>query len=435
MAPRIAMLLGRSVWLRDARGWRRESFDGNNDLANPAITRLAEILSCECRESTVVVFEPEGLAHQTVESPRVGRSVFGTLARVRSQHPVVASEVLGWGVEQPEPVQEGGFSTLMHFELTPGLVHLHNACLQSGSQLRAAWSAYTAAAVCTRTHLATPKSKFILMLLPGFVAVAICANGRRSFRGWTGPMADRDWKALSALVVDSESRPAPSIGEAELKRGKIAVIAEGETERNCPIWSEIRATGRIETVIGLDALAVGASRTPTSHPGNLVEGFPRPRQLDRLLVGTVAGCLSAAAALVAGLPGHLRDLRNIEASSAERVASLEVHLSDLSRNQREMKTLRIESAQGPGPIHVGRHEALLGLAAAVPDSLTVTSLSIDEGDHFVIAAIVVGADFDAEGTKRALAQSGFKPEGPNGWDFNASSGKLLMSGTYAASQP
>ena len=396
--------------------------DGNNDFANPAIARLVEILSSECRESTVVVFEPEGLAHQAVDTPRVGRSVFGTLAQVRSQHPVVSSEVLGWGIEQPEPVQEGGFSTLMHFELTPGLVHLHDACLQSGSQLRAAWSAYTAAAACTRTHSETPKSKFILMLVPGFVAVAICANGRRSFRGWTGPMADRDWKAFSALVVDPESRPGPSMGEAELRRGKIAVIAEGETERNCPIWPEIRATGRLETVIGLDALALGASRTPTRHSGNLVEGFPRPRQLDRLLVGTVAGCLSAAAALAAGLPGHLRELRTLEASSAGRIASLQVHLSDLSRNQQEMKTLRIETALGSGSIHVGRHEALMGLAAAVPDSLTVTSLSIDDGDHFVIEAIVVGADFDAEGTKRALAQSGFKPASPDGWEYNASAG-------------
>ena len=77
----------------------------------------------------------------------------------------------------------------------------------------------------------------------------------------------------------------------------------------------------------------------------------------------------------------------------------------------------------------------MGLAAAVPDSLTVTSLSIDDGDHFVIEAIVVGADFDAEGTKRALAQSGFKPASPDGWEYNASAGRVLVNGTYTASQP
>ena len=53
----------------------------------------------------MVVFEPEGLAHQAVDCPRVGHSVFATLARVRGEHPVVASESLGWGIERPEPAR------------------------------------------------------------------------------------------------------------------------------------------------------------------------------------------------------------------------------------------------------------------------------------------------------------------------------------------
>jgi hypothetical protein len=435
MAPRIVMLLGRSVWLCDAGGWRREPFDGGGDLTNPAVARLAELLSCERREKTVVVFEPEGLAHQTVDCPRVGRSVFATLARVRSEHPVVASESLGWGIEHPEPVQGGGFSTLMHSELAPGLAHLHDACMHAGSPLPAAWSAFTAATAFPRAGAAAPGAKFTLFLLPGFVAVAICAKGRRSFRAWTGAMADRDWKALCTLIGDAEARPGPSMTEAGLRRGSIAVIAEGEPERCCPVWPEIRATGRLEAVAGMEALAASAGRIGARHPGNLVEGFPRPRQLDRCLVGTAVGCLAAATALGAGIPGQLRQLKAVEATGSARVAALHAHLSELRRNRREMEALRNEASSGPGPLKVGRRQALLGLAEAVPDALTVTSLTIDRDDRFEIEAMVVGADFDPEGTRMALARGGFKPEGPNGWRFNAASGRISVSGRYATPQP
>ena len=429
------MLLGRSVWLCNAGAWKREPFDGRGDLANPAVARLAELLSGECRERTVVVFEPAGLAHQTVDCPRVCRSVFATLARVRSEHPVVASENLGWGIEHPEPVHGGGFSTLMHSELTPGLAHLHDACMRAGSQLPAAWSAFTAATASPRTRSTAPRARFVLFLLPGFVAVAICAKGKRSFRAWTGAMEDRDWKALCALIGDAEARSVPSIAEAELRRGSIAVITEGEPERCCPVWPEIRATGRVEAVAGMDMLASNAARIGARHPGNLVEGFPRPRQLDQCLVGAAIGCLAAATALGAGVPGQLRQLKAVEATGSARVAALTAHLSDLRRNQGEMEALRNEASQGPGPMQVGRHGALLGLAEAVPDALTITSFSIDRDDHFEIEAIVVGSDFDPDGTKKALAHAGFRPEGASGWLFNSGSGRLSVSGRYAAPRP
>ena len=435
MAPRIVMLLGRSVWLCDSRGWRRESFDGGGELANPAVARLAELLSCERRERTVVVFEPEGLAHQTVDCPKVGRSVFATLARVRGEHPVVGSESLGWGIELPEPVPGGGFSTLMHAELAPGLVYLHDACLRTGSQLHAAWSAFTVATACARAGSALSRARFILILLPGFVAVAIRARGRNSFRGWSGAMADRDWKALCALLGDSEARPGLPMAEVELRRGSIAVIAEGEPERVCPVWPELRATGRLEAVAGVDALAGNAARIGPRHPGNLVEGFPRPRRLDRCLAGTAVACFAAASALGAAVPGQLRQLRSEEASGSARAAALEAHLSVLASNQREMEALRKEASQSPGPLQLGRREALLGLAEAVPDALTVTSLTIDREDRFEIEALVVGADFDPDGTRKALAHAGFKPEGPSGWQFNAALGRVSVSGRYAAPPP
>jgi len=435
MATRTFMLLGRSIWLFDGKGWSHESFSRTDDLINPAIARLADMLSRECKVRNVIVFEPEGLAHQTVESPNVRRSVYGTLARVRAEHPVVLSESLGWGIELPEPVPSGAFCTLMHSELTPGLVRLHDACIQAGSRLSAAWSAYTAAAAGMKIDMAAPKARFVIILVPGFAGVAVHARGRRSFRGWTGPMTDRDWEALSTLIGDFESRPAPSSVGAQLRRASITVIAEGESERSCPIWDEIRATGRLDEVVGIGTLAEGAARISTSHPGNLAEGFPRPRELDRYLVAATAGCLSAAVALGGTVPVQLKRLKSMDASNGATVAVLEAHLADLGRNRKEMGALRSEAAHGPGMLQVGRHEALIGLAAAVPDTLTITSLTISKDDGFVIEAIVVGSGFDPEHTRRELERRGFEPEGPNGWIFNATSGRLSVCGKIATPRP
>src|ERR1700678_1599121 len=146
MGARIALFLGRTIWTRDNGGWKHECVGAGSDLALRAVERLADILSAATAENTVLVFEPEGMAHQMVETPKVSRLVFASLARIRNEHPVIASENLGWGVESPEPAASGEFMTQLHYELTPGLIHLRDACERAGSRLTAAWSASTAAA-------------------------------------------------------------------------------------------------------------------------------------------------------------------------------------------------------------------------------------------------------------------------------------------------
>src|ERR1700678_3858792 len=111
MVARMALLLGRTIWTRDAGGWRHESLEPGAGLAPRAAERLAEILSVPAPGRTIVVFEPEGMAHDVVETPRVNRRVFASLARVRGEHPVVVSENLGWGVEYPEPGPGGELVT------------------------------------------------------------------------------------------------------------------------------------------------------------------------------------------------------------------------------------------------------------------------------------------------------------------------------------
>lgn len=118
MAPRIVMLLGRTIWTRDVGGWRHETIHEGAGVPHDPIVRLAEHLSDAQGRRIAVVFEPDGMVHQAVETPKVSRAVFATLARVRSEHSVVDSENLGWGIEHPDAGPSGTYSTLIHSELT-----------------------------------------------------------------------------------------------------------------------------------------------------------------------------------------------------------------------------------------------------------------------------------------------------------------------------
>jgi len=434
MGPRIAILLGRTVWTRSAGNWLRRSFDEGSSMTSSAVLHLADLLSEEAPGRTVVVFEPEGMVHQAVDTPKVSRSTFASLAKIRNDHPVVMSEHLGWGIEPPESIQGGAFSTLLHSELTPGLVYLREACARGGSQLVAAWPAYTAAVACMKSCVPPSNAKSVLILTPDFVAVAMCGVGKHSFKGWVGPMSDRDWKAFTMLIGDFEARSSPPMAEVAPRRGGIAVIADGEPKRMCPIWEEIKASRRLETVVNLDDLAEGATRIRATHPANIAEAFPRALRLDRYLAGGALLGVSVAityGALDLGLNARLRAEGEL---NRRRLASLADRLADLARNQGEMTALRREAKEQPGFTQFGRRFALLGLSDAVPNALTLTALSIGRDNGFEIEAVVVGADFDPEGLRLALERKGFKPAEIGGWAFDAASGKLSVRGRYGAPQ-
>ncbi len=432
MKPCVAILLGRSVWTRGARGWCRKSLEGTGGISSPAVSHLAEIVSEQGSQKLVVVYEPEGIAHQAVETPRVSRSVFASLARVRSDHPVVMSERLGWGIEPPESVNGGPFMTLLHSELTPGLAHLRDACSRAGNQLAAAWPAYTAALASVRPSSPASGAKVVVIMTPDFVAVAAYGGGKRSFRSWVGPMSDKDWKAFSALVGDSEPRTSHPMPGVSPRRGAIAVIADGEPQRLCPVWGEIKASGRLEAVLGIDELASGAARIRTGHPANMADSFTRPLVLDRyLLCASAAAALAALLFAVSGLRCRSRLSDEGEALRA-RETLLDRRLVALERNRKEMAALRDQAPEDPGIPNSGRHGALVGLAAGIPDSVTLTGLSLGKDDTFEIGAIVVGADFDQESLRQALERSGFKPSDQNGWAFDAGSGRLVIRGRYGA---
>jgi hypothetical protein len=428
MNPEVVLLLGRSVWTRNPDGWRRESFESGPGGAAAAIARLGERLTGLPPGGRTLVFEPEGLAHQALQTPKVRRDVFASLARVRSDFPVVESESLGWGIEPPEASPAGGYSTLLHSELTPGLIRVREACARDGSRIDAAWSAYSAAVACAKAGIPSGRARFLLILAADFAAVATCTIGKRSFRAWAGPMSERDWKAFSVLLGDSDGRSSGSIGDPGLRRGGIAVIADGEPRRLCPLWGELHGSGRVAAVMDFDALASAVARIPTGHPANLAETFPRPLNLDRYLVPALMAGLCAALAIGALDLGVRRQLRSEDLADRARMAALEDRISGLTRNRSEM--LRLES-EFPGDGEAARrstHDALVGLAGAVPDTVTLTSLELDRDGTFAIEAVVVGTPFDPDGLRHGMALVGFDPDSREGWIYDAKSGRLAIRG-------
>ncbi len=428
MKPDIVLLLGRCVWARGAGGWRRESFEGGPAGAAAAVARLGELLTARPPGVRMLVFEPEGLAHQALETPKVSRGVFASLARVRSDFPVVGSESLGWGIEPPEATPAGGFSTLLHSELAPGLVSLRDACAREDSRMDGAWSAYTAAVACAKSNAMAGRARFLIILASDFVGVATCTVGKRSFRSWAGPMSERDWKAFSALIGDSDARSSGSIGDPGMRRGGIAVIADGEPKRLCPLWGELHASGRVAVVMDFDALASGVSRIPKRHPANLAEAFPRALNLDWYVASALAAGLCGALAMGALDLHTRRQIRSEDLADRARLAVLEDRITELGRNQREMLRLEGEFPGDADAAHHSTHDALVGLAVAIPDAVTLNSLELGLDGGFAIEAVVVGPSFDPEGLRRGLSLAGFEADAHEGWVYDAASGRLAIRG-------
>lgn len=425
------MILGRTVWTREGGAWRSDAVGAGPDPASKAVPGLLEALCIGRGRRAAVVFEPEGMAHPTVETPRVKRAVFASLERIRSEHPVVSSETLGWGIDPPEPGPGGAFCTQIHCELTPGLLGLRDACPRSGFRLGAAWPAFTVAASCVASR-PEASARFVLLLTPDFTAVAACGV-RRSFRAWTGRMADRDWREAFALMGGADGRLGrPRDGEP--RRGAIVAVAAGDPALICPAWDELRGSGRVEAVLDLDAFAAAALRLPGGHPANLVEAFPRKLDLDGgLAAAGIAGILAATALGAAAAAGAAR-FGDERANAALHMGALRDRLRELEGHQREMARLRDEVPERPGIAEAGS-AALSGLAAAIPDALTLTSFSLGPGGRFELEAMVVGTGFDPEGTRAALARCGFAPAEAGGWSYDAATRQLKVRGSFTRIQP
>ena len=427
------MVLGRGIWSRSQRGWEAEVPGGQEGPSSQPLEFLSRVLSQPARGRTVIVFEPRGMAHPASETPRVGRPVFASLARVRSEHPAVSSESLGWGMEPAEPAYGGAYATLLHYEMTPGLVRLHDACARSGSRLSAAWSAYTACSALTSARIGAKRAGWAIFLIPGFTAVACLEPGKRAFRVWAEPMNERDWKVFTGLLGEPAPGHAGRPPEGGLGQGGIAVVAHGDPGKLCPTWAQLHQSGRVEHVFDLDDLASAADWISRGHPGNLAEAFPSARRMDPFLAGLAAAALIAAVVLVAIAAAARARASADETSARDRIAGLERRKEVLRSNQREIETLRSQAPGGSPPAVYHRVAALMALASSLPDAAMLTALTLGPGTGFHFEAKVRAGDFKSADARELLAGNGFSALAANGWAYDAPSGTLVMRGIFDSS--
>jgi hypothetical protein len=356
------------------------------------------------------------------------------LARIRDEFPGIASGGLGWGIEYPEATKSGTFTTTLHIEITPGLTLLKDRCCQKGLQLPAIWCAHTVAAKLAGFGSPAPEAKFIVIMLPGFVAVASWSRGKRHFKCWTDGMSSRDWKALAALLGEFEAQPAVTIDDVELRRGSIMIVAQGRPEQMCPFWGEVVRSGRIISIVGLDALAACAEKITPRHPGNLSSSFCQPRMLSRYvwILGTAA-VGAAAFLLVSDLRG-LRQRNEEEVSIDARIQGERLHLAELRHNQAEIGRLRRELPAGWDTEAAIGYDALAKLETGLPDYLTLTSLSIEREGTFELEAVVSAKEIDPEDARKRLENVGYRADAKNGCVFDAALRRLRIRGTFVRAE-
>ena len=424
----MTLLLGRAVWRRGADAWRHETLEPGHDIAVRAPGLMAEGVCASHGRGACVVFEPEAMCHQVVETPRVKRAVFASLARVRNEHPVVASENLGWGFEQPEPGPGGAYFTLLSYEATPGLIDLVQACSGAGMRLSSAWSAYSVAAALADQRPGA-RTGTVLIMVPDFTAVA-CCEGRRSFRAWSGAMTERDWKAFGALAGEGDSRTGRGVSGGVQRKPRILVVAEAGVERCWPAWEELRSSGRIEAIAGLDEFAGAALRMSPAHPANLAEAFPRPAQLDPVLVPAAVACTLSALALAVAFGLGSRGLKANREAAAQVISRLDSRLAELNANKLEMDRLRLELREDDWASVSPGNAALRELTLAVPDALTLTSFSIGRDGRFDLGAIVTAPGFDPASARRDLSARGFAASADADWSYDPGAGRLAVRGTF-----
>jgi hypothetical protein len=424
------MVLGKGLWLRSHGLWAHEPQEGE---AAGVIGRIASEAAKAPGRSYVVIFDPDGMSHQLADTPKVKRAVFATLARSRNEHPVVMSEVLGWGVEPPREGAGGAFSTLLHSELEPGLRDLALSSVALGRNLSAAWSAFTVADECLRLRPGF-RTKTVVFLLPGFIATATLGT-KRSFRSWTGVPSEKDWKSIRAIMGDGETRSQGPLANNEHRKNGVVVIANGDPRAIFPSWDDYSSSGRIAAVVDIQEFSEAATRLRRSHSANLVASFPRKLDVDRYLAAGAACMFIASAALMFLFAGDVRRLASEREAGRERIAEIQRHLDKLASNQRAMADLRTQAPEPNGSRFVRIHSAMEAISKAIPDDLILNSLGILRSGRVDFMARANGGGFDPEAVRLGFVRAGFVPDAMGGWTYDPKAGSVSFRGTFSEVSP
>jgi len=369
------------------------------------------------------------MIHVQTEMPKVGRRAFSEIVRIREEYPAVASDRLGWGIEPPALGPTGVYGTLLHAEIAPALITFEERCAGRGSRLHAAWSAYTAAAALVGSSSAH-RFAAVLWLTPDFIGIARLGSGRPAFKGWVGALSEGDWAEVRGLLADcGVGLPGAPVGP-DRRRGRLAVIAAGEPAAQAAFWAELAAAGIADTVFSLDDVSRAVARLRRAHPANLAEAFPRPLPLNRGL-GAAAGLTVAAAVILAVLTHRDKGLRLAARSSAEAAeAALDRQIEKLTENEREIAQLRDRSAGEAVGWPQNRYAALVALAAATPDAVTLAAFHLQGQGEFRLEAQLLDPKFAVDEFQAALERAGFGFGSGQRLALDAASGRLTGQGTF-----
>jgi hypothetical protein len=237
-------------------------------------------------------------------------------------------------------------------------------------------------------------------------------------------MSERDWRALAFMVAgetgSGEERNARSLG----------IVSEGDPADLCPCWEEIRNSGRLECLLGLDEIAACAAHLPRRHPANLALGFPMRMNLDPLLSASALVAAALSAGIVMSAHEDSVRFRQLEAQSRARASEVQERVQALEKNRVEIDSLMRELPENPGAMPAAKAPALRALAAAVPDSLTLARFSMSSDNSFELEAVLTGRNFDQESTRRLLAQNGLSTPSAAAWSFDAASRRLSVRGKF-----
>lgn len=380
-APAVGIILGGTLWSRGGGGWVSSALV-ERDVAGLCTDRSG-------RAELLLIYEPEGMAHERIPGYYRSRAEFSESLRNRERFPVIERAEGAWAIDSLNFDSAVPAETFFHSELKPGLRSLWEDCERKGIALVGAWSLFSVLANLRARRPGGEAASAILVVAGEYIAVAFCdgEGGPGLFRRWLGEPSEQTWRAviicLRELRVGVEL-PSGAPGAQDGRR--LRIYAEGPTLESCPRWGEWQQAGSVR-VAGLDRLAEEVVLSRRSTAPNLIRSFPRPVDVPRLLraVGAVAVLV-----LVGAVGSGLDSWRQIHAERA-RIAEVQREQASLERSLSSNRAVAAQIEARPSLRAASTLATVDRLCAALPVNACLSYLHFAPSGAVELAGPYVGA--------------------------------------------
>ena len=406
----IGFLFGRTLWTRAGSGWSQSGKgEWERDLED-ALRRHGRA------QGTSIVFEPQTVAHEKVDGCYASRAQFakapGSLERVTC----LGDPTLAWGIDSPGGETASERTTMVHYEIGPGLGRFASG---GGSfpPLAAAWSLASLAAA-----LAGPAgSARVVVLTEGYAALASWGRGIHAFSSWLGQDSAQPWTGVSQVLADLASVARggdgrPSAGLWVFSQGELSSLS-GFIDRSRALFSSVR-TG------DFDALAAVVSGLSDQSPANMALAFPRSIDLTK----PIRRWMLATAILTLVFLVIERQMSRANALSEQSSEAMEGQLASVVARQEANREAmnRLTDVPRQEPVRVSKVLAMLG--SALPASWVIEKVELN-GHRLEMGGVAgTGGDRPSELPREIAAMF----EGQPRFDWSRS-GHWLLAGDTARS--